>query len=387
MRRNRLILLAIWIMSVIGISFYGGAVIYGFFYFVTFVPVVCLIYLIYVYFSFTVFQKIIIKDVVVGNKIPYYFTLRNDSIFTFSSVKINFYSSFSKVYDIETDACYELLPHTGITKEASVECFYRGDYEIGIKNIIVTDFLNLFSLRFVPHETVKASVKPATIIPSDIKNFDFNLAVLRESMYKKSYPDTVVRDYEYGDSMRLINWKASAREATLKVRTLIAEEKNGVSILMDTHRISSEDRIYLPTENKILELTLALCYYLADKNISAGVHYISDTYRKIEFDKASEYMNIYSALSRTYFTPEATADSLCEYAGKYLNFADTQIAVFILTSLSRSVLRLIDRLSGESIQIIIFLVGDDVGEDICLPEGLRLTVRNVRSNDDIKEVL
>ena len=45
MRRNRIIWFCLWILSLVGISFYGGIISYGFFIAVTITPVFSLFYL------------------------------------------------------------------------------------------------------------------------------------------------------------------------------------------------------------------------------------------------------------------------------------------------------------------------------------------------------
>ena len=45
MRRNRIIWLCLWVLSLVGISLRGGAVSYGFFAMLTLVPIISLLYL------------------------------------------------------------------------------------------------------------------------------------------------------------------------------------------------------------------------------------------------------------------------------------------------------------------------------------------------------
>ena len=76
MRMRRWILLVLWLLSLVAISFYGGAVSYGFFFGVTFVPVVAVVYLLCVYFRFKIYQKLESRNVVCGQPVPYYFVLQ-----------------------------------------------------------------------------------------------------------------------------------------------------------------------------------------------------------------------------------------------------------------------------------------------------------------------
>ena len=58
MKRNRVIFAILWILSLVGISFFGGPVSYGFFALFSLVPVVCLVYMVFVYFFFHIYQDL-----------------------------------------------------------------------------------------------------------------------------------------------------------------------------------------------------------------------------------------------------------------------------------------------------------------------------------------
>ena len=52
MRRNRIIWLCLWVLSIVGISIKGGAVTYGLFALLTLIPVISVLYLLTVYILF-----------------------------------------------------------------------------------------------------------------------------------------------------------------------------------------------------------------------------------------------------------------------------------------------------------------------------------------------
>ena len=89
MRRNRIIWLVLYIMSIVAISFYGGAVSYGTFITLTMVPVVSLIYILLVILCFRVYQKLDGRDVVANHRADFYFTLQNESLMAFSGTLAN----------------------------------------------------------------------------------------------------------------------------------------------------------------------------------------------------------------------------------------------------------------------------------------------------------
>ena len=94
MKLRRCLYAALWILSLVGISFYGGAVSYGFFFMLTLVPVVSAIYLIAVYFGFRIYQEVESRDMVCNEPMSYYYVLENGSFFGLSGVSVRMFPAF-----------------------------------------------------------------------------------------------------------------------------------------------------------------------------------------------------------------------------------------------------------------------------------------------------
>ena len=95
MRRNRLIALGLLLLSLIAISFCGGPVSYGFFFFMLVAPVISVIYTLVLFLRFKLYQKIESKVAVAESPVTFYFTLQNEDFFGFAGVKTVFFSDFS----------------------------------------------------------------------------------------------------------------------------------------------------------------------------------------------------------------------------------------------------------------------------------------------------
>ena len=100
MRRNRIILLLLWIASLVGISFYGGPVSYGFFGVLTLIPVISLIYIVCVILQFKIYQRIENRYPISNRTSVFYFTLQNESLMTFAGIRVFFYYTFSTISDL-----------------------------------------------------------------------------------------------------------------------------------------------------------------------------------------------------------------------------------------------------------------------------------------------
>ena len=111
-----LILASLFILSLIGISFYGGPVTYVFFFSVLLVPVISYLYILCVIISLKIYQRTDGRDMVSGTASDFYITLQNEGLFSFSSLRIIFYCSFLEMSEIDDGVFYELPPHSFILK-------------------------------------------------------------------------------------------------------------------------------------------------------------------------------------------------------------------------------------------------------------------------------
>ena len=305
MRKRRLGLLGLWILSLTAISFYGGAVSYGFFFGITLLPVISLVYLALVYWRFKIYQKVESRNMVCGQPMPYFFVLQNDDYCPFASISVRMFSSFSYVEKLPGDTEYELLPGDKYTYETMLVCKYRGEYEVGVKEIVVTDFFRLFRFTYRIPGTIKAIVLPKVTRLTALNSIE-SLAVLlqRDAVRADTEPDVTVRDYIAGDALKQIHWKATAREQKLKVRSRMGEEKQGIALFCDTKRYSRHIEKYLPVENKQLEIMLALGIFLAERNMAFTAFYGQNGMRKKRVDGIGDFDVFYEAMSKVIYSED-----------------------------------------------------------------------------------
>lgn len=294
---RRIIWLSVWILSVVVISNFGGAVSYGFFYGVTLLPIVSFLYLVMVFFFFKMYQKLDSRESVAGAKTNYFFILKNEFVIPFASVRVKLYSDFSYVENMKEDEEYELLRGDEYLFETEMVCKYRGEYPVGIKEVIITDFLRLFQLKYKPKSTIRAIVKPALTELSYIESIEEFLGIVEKANLQiNTQQDVTVRDYVPGDPMRKISWKISAKATRLMVRTETGEEKNGVILLGDTGRFSNDEKIYIPLEHKMLELMGAIGVYLAKNNIAFTTHFFQGNDLSYHVEGLCNYNEYYDIL-------------------------------------------------------------------------------------------
>ena len=362
--KRRWILLGVWILSLVGISFYGGAVSYGIFFGVTLIPLISLAYLLAVYIFFRIYQKVESRDMVCGQPAPYFFILQNDSVIPFSSVSVKLFSSFSFVEKMPENTEYELLCGDKYTFETKLTCKYRGEYEVGVKEIIVTDYFRLFRLRYHVPNTIRAIVKPKITRVSKLISIGEMISVLQtQSMHAGSEPDVTVRDYVPGDAIKNISWKTSARENKLKVRNRIAEEKQGIVLFGDTKRYSGQIEEYLPLENKMLEIMVALGIYLAEQSMPFTAYYGQGKTVSKRVNGVREFNEYYENVSRIiYSDAEDVAGVMHELMAKGA-FSNCKVAFGIIHEMNQDIMEMTEQLSQSGILVVLYVVTEEKYEE------------------------
>lgn len=389
MKKRKWIWLGLWILSLAGISFYGGAVSYGFFFALTLLPVVSCIYLLCVSFRFKIYQEAESRTMVCGQAMPYYFVLRNEGYFGFAGVKVRMFPHFSYVENVKEDVEYELLPGDEFIYRTQVVCKYRGEYEVGVKEVVVTDFFGIFHFRYKVLETIRAIVRPKIVELSEIAGLsDITMDLQKESLFAKSEPDVVVRDYIRGDSLKKIHWKATAREQKLKVRTDTGAQKQGICLLFDTKRYSKKMEEYLPLESKILEILLAVGIFFAKRNIPISVCYTyGRSLMKNNVAGMSGFEEFYGRMSEVFFEEDVNPALTMQQSYDQGFLVQAKVVIGIFHQWNDEMMNLAEQISAAGTAVVIYVVTEDGLESYIRQNTIRRRIIAVPVEAEIGEVL
>ena len=385
MTRNRIVWALLWILSLVGISFYGGPVSYGFFAVLTLIPVICLVYLLLVLMRFKMYQRFAVPGIVCNHSVPFYFILQNEDLFSFAGIRVTFYSDFSHIDGVNDETEYELLPHTSIRKETDMVCRYRGEYNVGIKSVILRDFFCLFKLTYRNREPMKVKVLPDIITLENLRDADIDSVSDKTTSSSVSYPDVTLREYRSGDDIRRMHWKQTARTGKPMVRNYVGEEKEGIGIVLHSHRISEDPKEYLPVENRMLEIVIALALLFRERGIPASVCYYTQDPQLQIVDSADSFQALYKAMSDINFR-EGDASG-CLYDAVMAGDAFSRKILFVVaTELDEEVSTVLDRLREGDAEVILYLVRSG-GEKEVTKLSPHITAREVPTGGQLADLL
>lgn len=386
MLKKRIALGIFIIASGVFASFFGGAA-RTLFYFALLIPVFSFVYTFYVYLRFRVYQSAEKKIIVKGEKTPYFFTLADEDFFSYANVKVEFLEDFSTPQNMELSRCYHLSPKDKIVNKTEILCRYRGEYGIGIKKVIVTDFLGIMKIKYSASSTISMTVLPkiTKLGTLSLSPLDSDAKLLRFS-HKNSPepPDCETRRYVKGDSIKLINWKLSAKKQELFVRQSSDVQNNDIFFIMDTSRINGDDYARVITEDKIIESALAIADYLVRKSVPLTIVYEQDEINSEPIDTHASLKEFYGKCAAMTFGSVHTPAEICSVLPR--SAMNNSFAVFAVSAITEELCAVCDgiiRLGGDT---AVLLIGE--GDDkLSKAFDKRVIFKHIQLEDEICAVL
>ncbi|WP_281766188.1 DUF58 domain-containing protein [Neptunitalea lumnitzerae] len=118
----------------------------------------------------------------------------------------------------------------------------RGEYHYGKLNIYVNSPLQLIRRRYIFQDEVVVKVYPSFVqmqqydfLAIDSKTSTYGLKKIRRIGHTMEFEQ--IKDYVVGDDIRTINWKATAKRASLMVNQYQDEKSQPIYSIIDTGRV------------------------------------------------------------------------------------------------------------------------------------------------------
>lgn len=386
---RRLGLFALWVLSIVCISFYGGFISYGFFFTVTLLPIVSYVYLFIVSRSFYIYQELASRVIECGQMTDYYFILQNDMPFSYPGIRVVMFPDFFDVVDMPQNIEYELQPNEKVCFRTKLSCKYRGEYKIGVSSVIMTDYLHIFRWRYKLLTTYEAIVVPRLVHMDALAALEvIEAQMARESKQGTTYADVVVRDYMPGDSMRLIHWKASAKTGSLKVRNYYDESKQGVRLYLELKKYSMEPKEFLPLENKMLEVALAVTAFFTYRNQPVRVCY--GTKNETENDHVLDprvFEGFYEKMSKIHFTTDVDTDKAILRFAEDTIINPSNMVFMVVHNISDELLNQTQTMMDLGMYVVIYVIANEENPGYAIGSNDRRQIIRIGTEDDIKQVL
>jgi len=388
MLRNRIIYLVSLISTGVFASFFGGNIPYILFYTTLFLPLFCFAYTLYVNFRFKINQTIPRVRLIKKESIPYQLILANEDIFTFTSIKVSYFDEKSHIQQSKESDVYCLGPRSSKSILGSVYGEYRGTYEIGAESVVITDFLELFSITYPIRSTLRLIVSPRilnleklklTTFIKDSENTRFNLNPVNEVI------DTELRKYVKGDNRKLIHWKASAKKQELLTKKTTDLEEFETFLFLDLQKASEDEYCNFIAEDKIIELALAITNHFFQDKIPLRIFYEHSGEKEIVVNRKKDLENFYEQYDAFNFHGKIPFHLLIEESSK--NYLENDYYIMISTKMNIEIFHQLLLLRKKGNQITFFYIrilqDDNMNHMLEALHEIGITVYDIWMDEDL----
>ena len=190
-----------------------------------------------------------------------------------------------------------------------------GIYTAGLDRVVIYDFLRLFSCSIEGPKAQRIQVVPR-LVP--VSNFEFsNDAVVEttkaaRSVLSDSMDYAAVREYAYGDPMKNVHWKLSARTEGLMTKLFETYTNPGVAVLLDFYGPGQSALTLMRMFDAVVESGFSIARYAQWRGMDTEVHYVDragERMRRTSW-RQTDLPNIVSEMPRFSNDPHREKDAI-----------------------------------------------------------------------------
>lgn len=304
MKLNRILYIGMLIIAFIFVYSYGGKVPYMLFYTVLILPVVSLFHMVTCYFLLKYKQELDSDSVIKGDKVAFSLHIINRSFFILPYITIRFWKAGAGV--IQQPEIKNIAMQPFRKREFKFEYIYKykGYFKIGVSEIEVQDFLGIFKLVRRNKRPLLITVYPRRIdIDSFALNTNYSFGDISNFIGIQEDTSTIkeIKKYSYGDSLKKVHWKLTAKTNELMVKTYENYTSASAVYLIDlkNNSFSKEDNVII--EDKHIETAIAVLKCLIYDGADVNIVYATEKITNIRCRSSSDFENIYEILAKVKF--------------------------------------------------------------------------------------
>lgn len=223
-----------------------------------------------------------------GTEVEFTVKVQNRFFLIYPRMELDFYiSDLFGGDDSITKSVITLAPREVREFRFMVKFDHIGTYSTGLKKIRIHDLLGLFSYELKNPREYQVNVAPRIF---DITELRISNTTLTESQ-KMMIPTVIdgtdyagVREYVWGDPIKTIHWKLSARTETYMTKQFESYGVAGISIILDFQSPEYEAEVMMSLFDSVVETALSVAEYAKENGMEYEILYIN---RKGERKKAN----------------------------------------------------------------------------------------------------
>jgi|GEM_PF-576651 len=357
MLKNRITYGVVLIVLVLLIYLYEDSITYVAFYAVLALPVLSLALAVVSRRRFSVKERLTQGNIVKGEVVQYIFDVKNNSFLPYTSVRVRFKADSEAIMADFADQFFAIWPYKSHKVVFNVSAKYRGNYEIGVSNIILYDFLGLFRFRQKHSETFVLTVNP---VVHDIPNLPLSTSgsgveSAKDLMAEEDYAIiSDLRKYQPTDGYKKIHWKVSAKKNELVSKNYQHTKRNSTVLLLDNSFIKSNNWEEADAlEDLMMEAYVSALSYCIKQQHTCSLYYMGD---ELTEGVTGGFEYLYAIASKICFGDE---DDFDDYITNYSKMQiDSENLIMLVQDISDTVFAAVQSLRFFGNNVIVFYFKD-----------------------------
>ena len=293
-------------------------------------------------------------DVVTKNqKTSFQIVIRNRYFLPCISVRVQFVANEIGLTVDEMEK-FVSIPSFGQREVAfEIQGKYRGEYEVGVTELILHDFLGLF--RFKQKHTEKLSliitprILPISALPLDM--IIQETVISRRNLQGDDYSTiSDLRKYQPTDGYKKVHWKATAKRNELISKNFQATERMATTFFVDNTVIGNSLEQRMQHEDILMEAVVSVMYHCFRLGQPISFHYIGEGY----VDFTTDFSHLYKQASGLVFQQ---GNLFKKVLRDYLKWNKDEMNLMVFTHrVDEEMLSLLQafRLAGNQVQLFLF---------------------------------
>jgi uncharacterized protein (DUF58 family) len=167
---------------------------------------------------------------------------------------------------------FSLMPFTQITRRHRLVCARRGCYRLNTASLTLGDLLGIYknTLKLSLDVELLVYPKPAELDPFSLPSHSWQGDItVRRWIVEDPFMIVGAREYRYGDSLKGVNWKATARSGKLQVHQLDYTADHRLMILLN---VEDHEKMWSQVNDSgLFERGISYAAAIAGQSIDQGM--------------------------------------------------------------------------------------------------------------------
>ncbi|MBN2221670.1 MAG: DUF58 domain-containing protein [Vallitaleaceae bacterium] len=279
------------------------------FYMVLVVPLISFLHLLISYQVFRIHHEVDVRLVSKGDKVTYKIKLENPLPLLLTPISLHFLASEKLFLEAREEEKKQIVlyPHGRNILRKELLCNYRGNYVVGVDEIILRDYVGFFNLTYHELEQHKIMVYPKlrelkSNILRHVMNESSESVVALDAQSQSVFTD--IRPFIPGDTMNRIHWKLSAKRGEWLTKEFTGQMTNDTSVFLDTYHLALNDEDTIIYEDYLVEGCVSLIHYLLENRVTTSLYYERIGQHHLEGKDSHDFPVFYDAMAKLSFYHE-----------------------------------------------------------------------------------